>query len=102
MGVAYGLGRGVPQVDVEAAAWYRRAAEQSVVEAQFNLGLFYWDGRGVPQDYVEAHKWLNLAAAQGYDLAVRNRDDLARRMTREQVAEAQRRASEWFDSSRNP
>lgn len=46
--------------------------------------------------------WFNLAAAQGDDLAVRNRDDLARLMTPEQVAEAQRRAREWFDSSRNP
>ncbi len=63
------------------------------------LGLIYQDGRGVPQDYVEAHLWFNLAAAQssGEDRErnVNNRDDLAARMTPEQIADAQRRAREW-------
>ncbi len=56
----------------------------------------YANGQGVPQNYVEAHMWFNLAAAQSSgenrDRYVKARDDLAERMTSEQVAEAQRRA----------
>ena len=52
------------QNDVEAAKWYRLAAEQGDADAQFNLGLMYDDGKGVPQDDVEAVKWYRLAAEQ--------------------------------------
>ena len=102
LGVAYELGQGVPQDDAAAVSWYRRAAEQGDSLGQLNLGVAYWNGRGVPQDYVEAHMWFNLAAAQGEDLAVRYRDKIAELLTREQLAEAQRRAREWFESNRSP
>ena len=64
------------------------------------MGGVYQDGLGVPQDHVEAHMWFNLAAAQGNVVAVRNRDNVAEQMTREQLAEAQRRAREWFENNR--
>ena len=83
----------------EAVQWYRRAANQGHARAQANLGLMLGEGRGVPRDYVEAHLWSSLAAAQltGEDreLAVKNRDALAARMTADQIADAQRRAREW-------
>ncbi len=92
-------GRGVPQDDVEAARWYRLAAEQGNARAQFNLGSMYEKGEGVPQDYVVAHMWLNLAGAQlageERDRAIRGRDLVAQSMTPEQMAEAQRLAREW-------
>jgi TPR repeat protein len=58
---------------------------------------------GVPQDDVEAYKWLNLAAAQDVNLAaaqddevaIKERKSLADRMTKEQIAEAQRLSSEF-------
>ena len=53
----------------------------------------------MPQDYVEAHKWLNLAAAlsQGDNQKAMadTRDGLAKQMTPQQIAEAQRLAREW-------
>ena len=52
-------------------------------------------GEGVPQDYVRAHMWFNLSAAQGYQDAARNRDNIAKRMTPAQIAEAQKLAREW-------
>ena len=65
----------------------------------------YGKGRGVPQDYVEAHKWLslaeaehewlNLAEAEGTENASKNLDRIAKEMTDEQIAEAQRLAREW-------
>jgi TPR repeat protein len=48
--------------NVEAAKWYRRAAEQGNLLAQADLAGMYKEGKGVPQDYVEAAKWCRRAA----------------------------------------
>ena len=83
----------------EAAAWFRRAVEQDLPLAQFNLGILYSDGRGVPQDDISAHMWLNIAAAgttgEVREMAVRARDEVAARMTFFDRSEAQRLAREW-------
>jgi TPR repeat protein len=55
----------------------------------------YGKGEGVPKDYVLAHMWVNFAAAQGHEKAKKFLDYLAKRMTSEQIAEAQRLAREW-------
>jgi uncharacterized protein len=95
LGVMYDEGRGVPQDYAEAVNWSRLAANQGRADAQFNLGVMYAQGQGVPQDYVSAHMWFNLSAAQGDQSAAKNRDNIARRMTPAQIAEAQRLAHEW-------
>ena len=95
LGELYYLGRGVPQDYTEALRWYQLAAEQGEHSAQNNLGVMYVLGRGVAQDYVQAHFWYNLAAAQGDEIAEKNRDRLANQMSLDQIAEAQRLASEW-------
>lgn len=63
VGLAYGLGHGVPQSYAEAAKWYRRAADQGNSDAQTNLGALYAGGHAVPQDYAEAISWWRRAAA---------------------------------------
>ncbi len=78
-----------------AVKWYRRAAEQGDARAQYNLGLLYANGEGVPQDFVQAHLWYSLAATRGDTDAQNNRDIVTKRMTREQIAEAQRLARDW-------
>ena len=50
----------------QAAAWYRKAAEQDIAPAQYNLRVIYLKGRGVSQDYAEAFKWYSKAAEQGH------------------------------------
>jgi len=50
---------------------------------------------GVPQDYVQAHMWYNLASADGGSYASKLRADIARKMTPDQIAEAQALAREW-------
>ena len=96
LGFLYRDGLGVPQDHVEAAGWYRQAAEQGHATAQHALGVMYYDGLGVPQDHVEAHIWLNLAASQltgqSRERAVAVRDALAELMTSAALREAQRRA----------
>ena len=94
LGIMYDLGKGVPQDFAEAVAWYRKAAEQGLANAQYNLGVMYEDGMGVSQDYVTAYAWYNLAAAQGNENARELRTMLLDRMTREQVAEAQKLSRE--------
>ncbi|MGA9851037.1 MAG: tetratricopeptide repeat protein [Roseiarcus sp.] len=102
LGWMYDTGQGVAQDFVQAAVWYRKAAEQGYATAQFSLGEMYADGRGVPQDAIMAHLWFNLAASRAMaadfatrDQALRNRDELAAKMTPAQIAEAQRMAREW-------
>ena len=100
LGFMYDKGRGIPQDYAEALQWYRKAAKQGNADAQFFLGFMYDAGRGVPQDYAQAHMWYNLAASrfptgEGRDIAVNNRDLLAKVMTPAQISEAQRLAREW-------
>jgi uncharacterized protein len=99
LGYMYEKGRGVPQDFVLAATWLRRAANQGYPDAQFLLGLLYDKGHGVNQDFLEAEIWLNLAAAKAEprqrDYWTQIRDALAGKLTLDERAEAQRRASEW-------
>jgi hypothetical protein len=94
----YLIGIGVPQDDAEAARLYRLAAEQGHENAQYRLGWMYTDGKGVPQDDVLAYMWSNLAAAQGNANAQGGKDFLEQRMTREEIAEAQRLSREWIEA----
>ena len=50
----------------DAVKWFRKAAEQGDVEAQFGLGVCYSGGKGVAKDTVEAVKWYRKAAEQGF------------------------------------
>ena len=43
----YWYGRGVPQDYVQAADWYRKAAEQDAAEAQYRLGQMLAIGQGM-------------------------------------------------------
>ena len=56
----------------EAVKWYRKAAEQGLALAQYNLGVSYANGLGVSQNYTEAVKWYRKAAEQGYAAAQYN------------------------------
>jgi TPR repeat protein len=50
---------------VEAVKWYRMAAEQGNVDAQYDLGVCSQNGNGVAQDLDEAVKWYRMAAEHG-------------------------------------
>ena len=65
LGVAYELGKGVPQDQEKAFYWYSKSAEQGDPPAQYNLGLMYQEGKTVPQDYKKAVYWYTKAAEQG-------------------------------------
>jgi TPR repeat protein len=100
LGAFYQLGEAIPQDYAEAANWYERAADQGLAVAQFALGALYAYGEGVSEDVVRAHMWLSLSAeiagAQKLAREARElRDDVAQKMTPEQILEAEQLAREW-------
>jgi TPR repeat protein len=78
--------------DIEMAA----AGGETRADVFCNLGLIYATGRGCPVDMVAAHKWLNIAAIKGSDRAASLRSDLARNMSKSDLAQALRAAREWM------
>ena len=98
LGLMYDRGVGVPEDDAEAVRWNRLAAEQGYAIAQYQLGYMYALGEGVPEDDVLAYMWVHLAAAEGNENAQEIKDILEERMSREQIAEAQRLSTEWLEA----
>ena len=95
IGFMYLEGNGVPKSNEEGIKWYVEAADRGNEAAQTMLGVFYTTGNRMPPDLIEAYKWCNIRAANGDASAKSSRATLERQMTREQIAEAQRRALEW-------
>ncbi len=105
LGLMYLAGEGVPKNGKKAVEWLTKAAELGYHKAQYKLGTMYAAGTGVPEDHVRAYKWVVLASVCTPDAkalfpvkrAKRLRKRLQRNMTEEQLAEAQRLSTEWFE-----
>jgi len=80
--------------DMEIAETHEAVRRQGDSDNLYKLGLIYSTGQEV--DLVQAHMWFNLAAARGSQAAKDCRRDISDLMTRELIAEAQRRAREWL------
>lgn len=99
----YDKGEGVTQDYGQAAAWYRKAADQDHAGAQLLLGAMYAEGTGVTRDYEAAYGWVARAAAQGNKQAASILDDLEKKLTPEQIARVQKMLSEQSkDVPQNP
>jgi len=94
LGLMYQFGEGIAPNYQNASRWYRLAAEQGNAEAQNNLGLMYLNGEGVTQSKTNAYMWLHNAASQGVSLAKWSQVELEKKMTPEQVEQAQTLARE--------
>ena len=57
----------------------------------------YYTGQGILKDTVNAYAWCNVASANGSKVASKNRDLIAKEMTPEQIAEAQKLSKVWFE-----
>ena len=62
----------------------------------FQLGVRHCVGHDAPVDVISAHKWFNLAALRGNAAAKDYRAEIAREMSKAQVAQAQKLAREWL------
>ena len=126
LGCMYASGEGGVQADpVEADKWYRRAIEpgtykptrvagaevfsgRPVLIHLFGLARMYREGAGVPRNDVAAYKWLDirerlLSQGSGWSSESPPQElyDLAGKMTSEQIAEAQRAADAFLESTRS-
>lgn len=103
--------KGLPEAQIEAAKmyrdgigtapdakratrWYRAAAEQDRGDAQLALAELYLSGQGTAPDYVAAYRWASLAhnglAGEEADAAARVRDEAARHLSEQELAELQK------------
>ena len=102
LGVMYAQGEGVVRNNAEAVKLYLKAAEQGDADAQVNLGGVYFRGEGVTQDYIQSYMWFNLSSISLKDkkgeAVAALRDTVAKKMTPQQIAEAQRLTRRWKPS----
>jgi TPR repeat protein len=100
IGVMHEWGNGVPQDNANALKWYKRSAERSHKDAQNNLGALYSKGEGTGQDFVEALKWFIISAENGSEGGQKNIRIVEKRMSYEQISQAQKLANDWMRTNR--
>jgi len=98
----YKTGTGVLKDQAEAVKWFHKAAEQGDVMAQEALGRAYSLGEGALKDIVEAHAWLNISCIGGDKHTLGLRDQMEKNMSKEQIAEATKRAKELMAKIKKP
>lgn len=90
----YREGIGTAPDPKRAAHWLRLAAQQDRGEAQLALAELYLRGQGVAQDYAAAYRWASLAqnslAGEEADAAARTRDEAARHLSEQELAQLQK------------
>jgi hypothetical protein len=80
-----------PNIQEAPLAKLQRRAAQGDARAQFDLGVQYY---GI-DDIVQSYKWLSLASAQGLHGVDPLIEDMAKKMTPSQLAEAKKWVKDW-------
>ena len=86
----YATGWGVKKNDAEAAKWYGKASISGLPDGQYYMGRCYQQGTGVKKDAIEAYAYYRLAASKNRD-AQKDLSNLAKQMTKQQIAEGKKR-----------
>ncbi len=88
---------GLNSVDgyTQAAAWYRKAADQGDPKAQFALGSLYCWHQGVALDFSTAYFWLDLAVTAGHPDDNHMRSYAWSHLTADEVTAAQQKVKTW-------
>jgi len=95
LGVMYEDGEGVSRNYEEAMRWYLKSAETGNSDAPNNVGVMYMTGVGVRRDFVKASMWFHIAG-KGDPAAMSNKKFLMKRMTPDEIAQAESLANEWL------
>lgn len=101
LGNMFRNGLGVQKNYKEALKWFKNSADQGWAKSQYDLGTMYYEGEGVPINYIKAYKWVSLSATTGEPIAKSFLNALQKKMTVEQVFQAQKEASEWWEKFNN-
>ncbi len=103
LGLLYASGLGVAHDYQAALKWHRLAAGQGHAGAQNALAQMYAKGHGVPQDKVRAHMWHSVAVesstAGSKEELMKDRDNLASRMTPNQIKKAEELTKQCMESN---
>lgn len=107
LGKNYEAGRiGLPRDLSLAQHWYREAANQGDPYAAASLGILFNFGKGVQRDYIQAYVWYERAASHlmggNRDSVVEMRDNVASKLTADQLAEARRLVKPGEPTSTRP
>jgi TPR repeat protein len=95
LAVMHQNGWGVPLNEEEAIRLFMLAAEQGVAEAMVALGRHFAMDFSEAYDPVEAYKWFSLAAMlEDIDAKVK-RENIAEKLTAEQVADGNAMVALW-------
>jgi TPR repeat protein len=70
--LSYAKGRGIEQNISKALYWYKRAAANGEVSAQYNLAEHLRTDDGIEQDYKMSLFWFRKAAEKNYQSAQNN------------------------------
>lgn len=90
IGVMYAMGLGVERDDRRAFEWYLRSSMKGHPGAQSGVGWYYEVGRGMPApDLVRGYMWYVLSAIGGDPDAAVSQQEIVKKMTTEQIAEAE-------------
>ena len=99
LGAMYFYGKGVPRNDAIAAIWFHKAAIKGDASGQLAFGSLHIRGLGVRQNLVKAFSWLTVAANHAIpglqQQAITLRDEAARLMKPDEIADAKRWASSF-------
>lgn len=101
MGVVYEGGIGVPRSRNDAFAWYKKSADRGFYAGQLKIANMYAKGQGAKKDVAQSYLWYAIAERfaprtgnDRYELPI-IKDKLSAMMTKEQVADMDRRAKAW-------
>jgi len=110
VGLCYDTNSGVWRDDQAAEEWYRKAAEQGIGKAQYNLccllaaDIMTSDDKSSQEDQdrkmVDAYMWLTIANEQGCSESADAPKRVAAHMSPEQIEEAEKLAREWIEKRR--
>lgn len=102
LGMLYRQGVGAPQNYALAAKWIEMAAGQGEPQALLEMGRLHREGVGMPKDLVKAYVWLNRAAAAREPSAPRERAEVARLLTPQELQKAQDDSMGGHEKSADP
>jgi hypothetical protein len=90
----YIQGIGLPRDEHQSVMWLKRAANNGNTWAQRALSNLYLTGENVPKDYVRAYTWA-IIASESDGKHAEGMTVFESRMSRVQIADAERRISVW-------
>ncbi len=82
----------------DAIAQYQIGSEYKILKNDYTNAI-EWLTKAAEQGHVEAYKWANLAATQDKDY-ISFRDSIKNEMTQEQIAEDQKKASDFYNKQK--